>query len=82
MEKRVAGVGSRRGCAENVDRNGFTPYNRKIMEIDGVATFSNLPHCIALILFMPPSCIKQSCGSESYAPLELDINQVSVLQNF
>lgn len=39
MEKRVAGVGSRRGCAENVDSNGFTPYNRKIMEIDDVATF-------------------------------------------
>lgn len=82
MEKRVAGVGSRRGCAENVDSNGFTPYNRKIMEIDDVATFRNLSYCIILILFMSPSCIKQSCGNESYVPLELDINQVSALQNF
>lgn len=82
MENRVAGVGSQRECAENVDSNAITPYNRKIMEIDGVATFWNLSYCIVLILFMSPSCIKQSCGSESYVPLELDINQVPALQNF
>lgn len=52
------------------------------MEIDGVATFWNLSYCTVLMLFMPPSCIKQSCGSESYALLELDINQASVSQNF
>lgn len=45
------------------------------MEIDDVATFRNLYYCIVLILFMSPSWIKQSYGSESYVPLELDINQ-------